>query len=176
MDIWHTALTMLRHYLFCFSLSRSLCRSLVRLSAWLFSSSRAPLQASHCLSFSSNSSFRDSSSTTCSSSMLHVVFSVSMFWNESTDWREHLRTSWNVDEELITHWTYSERMYLFRQSELYIKFDCIVWVHAFVILTCFWLLRCISRSATSLLSRSTSWLSCSWSSRSSDASSSCLDR
>lgn len=67
-------------HLFCFSLSNSLCRSLVRLSAWLFSSSRAPLQASHCRSFSSNSSFRDSSSTTCSSSMLHVVFSVSMFW------------------------------------------------------------------------------------------------
>lgn len=83
----HLWMCMAESYLFCFSLSSSLCRSLVRLSAWLFSSSRAALQASHCLSFSSNSSFRDSSSTTCSSNMLHVVFSVSMFWYDKHNTR-----------------------------------------------------------------------------------------
>ncbi|TNN77628.1 hypothetical protein EYF80_012218 [Liparis tanakae] len=59
---------------------RSLWMSLVLLSAWFFSSSSVALQASHCLSFSSSSSFRVSSSRTCSSSMVHVVFSVSRFW------------------------------------------------------------------------------------------------
>lgn len=89
LHVWEKALKRQMFYLFCFSLSSSLCRSLVRLSAWVFSSSRAPLHASHCLSFSSNSSFRDSSSTTCSSSMLHVVFSVSMFWEHKLKDHSH---------------------------------------------------------------------------------------
>lgn len=69
-------------HLFCFSVSSSLWTSLVRLSAWFFSSSSVPLQASHCLSFSSSSSFMVSSSRTCSSSIVHVVFRVSRFYSD----------------------------------------------------------------------------------------------
>ncbi|MCJ8735086.1 hypothetical protein PDJAM_G00242830, partial [Pangasius djambal] len=45
------------------------CISRALRSAWFFSSSSAVLQLSHCLSFSNSSSFRVSSSSTCSSSM-----------------------------------------------------------------------------------------------------------
>ncbi|KPP66966.1 hypothetical protein Z043_114485 [Scleropages formosus] len=64
------------------AVSSSLCRSRALLSAWFFSSSRALRHASHCRSFSRSSSFRVSSSSTCSSSMVHVVFKVSMFYGD----------------------------------------------------------------------------------------------
>lgn len=81
-DIW--VIYIFVHYnLFCFSLSSCLCISRALRSVWFFSSSSAVLQLSHCLSFSNSSSFRVSSSSTCSSSMVHVVFRVSMFYTHT---------------------------------------------------------------------------------------------
>ena len=74
----HWLATDSKSHLLCFSVSSILCNSRTRHSNWDFSSPRTLLQASHCRSFSSSSSFRASRSMTCSSSIVQVVFRASI--------------------------------------------------------------------------------------------------
>lgn len=89
--------------LFCFSLSSCLCISRALRSAWFFSSSSAVLQLSHCLSFSNSSSFKVSSSSTCSSSMVHVVFRVSIF---CTNTHTHTKYTHSQIIHSFCHWLF----------------------------------------------------------------------